>query len=335
LLENPTRIGLLSFAHGHAHSYTESLRRRRDVEVVGVYDTDVARGRLAATRHELPFYATVDALLAQELDGVIICAENANHWPLAQRAAGRVRGILCEKPITTTLADAQAMIDRCAETSTKLQIAFPVRYAPAVRWLKTQLDADAFGQVYAVQTTNHGSMPGGWFADPVLAGGGAVIDHTVHVIDLLRWLWQTEVTEVYAEVGHGLLHRGLAIDDVGLLSFRLANGIYGTLDTSWSRSRNYLTWGDVKIDLVAEKGVVYVDAFRQHITVSSHGAGKTRWEPWGSDMDQGLVNDFILMLRADHAPTITGEDGLRALEVALAAYQSAQSGQPVTLPLSS
>lgn len=90
-------------------------------------------------------------------------------------------------------------IDVCAAHSTRLQIAFPVRFSPPVQQLKAILDKDTLGRIYSVKTTNHGSMPGGWFVDKGLAGGGAVMDHTVHVIDLLRWFWNTKVTEVYAE----------------------------------------------------------------------------------------------------------------------------------------
>jgi predicted dehydrogenase len=139
------------------------------------------------------------------------------------------------------------------------------------------------------------------------------------------------VTEVYAEIGHNLLHPGLGIDDVGLLSFTLSNGIYGTLDTSWSRPKSYTTWGDVKIEVTAEKGLVLVDAFRQHLSVSSNKAGKTQWRHWGSNMDLGLVADFVEMIRTGREPSITGLDGLRALEVASAAYRSAESGQPVKI----
>jgi predicted dehydrogenase len=300
---------------------------------VGIYDDDTARGQRAADQHGVPLFVSTQALLHQGLDGVVICAENARHRAFVEEAAPLTRHILCEKPIATTLADAQAMIDVCARHGTKLQTAFPVRFSPAIQWLKTQIDKGELGQVFAVQTTNHSSMPGGWFADKQLAGGGAVMDHTVHVIDLLRWFWQTEVSEVYAEVGENLLYPGLDIDDVGLLSFRLANGIYGTLDTSWSRPRSYPTWGDVKIEVTAEKGVVLVDAFRQHLTVASNQVGKTQWHGWGSNMDQGLINDFIALTRSHREPSISGLDGLRALEVALAAYQSARTGQPVALPL--
>lgn len=327
----PLRVGMLSFAHGHADSYAASLLRLPAVQLVGIYDADIPRGQKAATRYATAFYPTPAALLDQSLDGVIICSENALHAPLVHLATGKVRAILCEKPIATTLADAQAMIDVCRDHQTWLQIAFPVRFSPPVQQLKAMLDRQELGRVYSVKCTNHGSMPGGWFQDPDLAGGGAVIDHTVHVIDLLRWFWQSEVAEVYAEVGIGLLHPGAAIDDAGLLSFRLANGIYGTLDTSWSRPPSYPTWGDVKIEVVGEKGVLTVNALNQHLSVSSEQWGKTRWLSWASDMDFGLIADFIDMIRSDRPPFITGEDGLAALQVALAAYQSAATTRPIQL----
>jgi len=330
-MKTPIRLGFFSFAHMHAVSYARSAQATPDVEIVGIYDDNPARSEEWAGKLQTRFFASADALLAENLHGAVICAENVYHRPLVEQCAGRVGAILCEKPIATTIPDAQAMIDICAATGTKLQIAFPVRFSQAVLHLKSQLDAGTLGEIYSAKCTNHGSMPGGWFTDQKLAGGGAVIDHTVHVIDVLRWLWGAEVTEVYAEIGDSLLHPGLGIDDAGLLSFRLSNGVYGTLDTSWSRPKSYPTWGDVKIEILGEKGLVRVDAFNQHLAVASDKTGKTNWAGWGSNIDAGLVADFVGMIREDRQPSITGYDGLKALEVALAAYESARVGRPVAL----
>jgi len=325
------RLGFFSFAHMHAVSYARSAQALPGVEIVGIYDANPARGEEWAEKLQTRFYAGADALLAEGLDGAVVCAENVNHRPLVEACAGRVGAILCEKPIATSIADAQAMIDICKKSETKLQIAFPVRFSQAIRQLKAQLDAGTLGEIYSAKCTNHGSMPGGWFTDQKLAGGGAVIDHTVHVIDVLRWLWGAEVTEVYAEIGDSLLHPGLGIDDAGLLSFQLSNGVYGTLDTSWSRPKSYPTWGDVKIEVLGEKGLVRVDAFNQHVAVSSDKTGKTSWAGWGSNIDAGLMADFVEMIREGREPSITGYDGLKALEVALAAYESARTGSPISL----
>lgn len=327
------KVGIISFAHLHAASYASCLQALPEVDFAGIYDDDLARGQSMAQRYGVPFFAELQTLLAAGLDGVIICSENAKHLGFVELAAGQVKAILCEKPIATSLADARTMIRTCAERGSKLQIAFPVRFSPPIVRLKELLDQGALGCLFMVKCTNHGKMPGGWFVDKAMAGGGAVIDHTVHVIDLLRWFFGTEVTEVYAEVGESLLHPDLDIDDAGLLSFKLANGLYGTLDTSWSRPKSYPTWGDVKLEIIGENGYVRVDAFKQHLTVSSDVLNRTYWVPWGSNADLGLIKDFALMISEGREPFITGEDGLKALEVALAAYESASIGKPISLPL--
>ena len=328
-----TRIGMLSAAHGHASSYATQLQAIEGVELAGIADDDAARGEAFAARFGTRVFPTAEALLAEQLDGVVICSENSRHRPLVELAAQHTRHILCEKPIATTLADAQAMIDTCAAQDARLQIAFPVRFSAPVIALKQLLDEQALGKIYSVKATNRGTMPGGWFVDPALAGGGAVIDHTVHVVDLLRWFWNAEVTEVYAEVGYDLLHPGLGIDDAGMLSFKLSTGAYATLDTSWSRPKSFPTWGDVTIEVVGERGLIRLDAFRQQVTVYSDRAGKAQWMEWGSNIDLGLMRDFVVMIRTGREPSITGQDGLKALEVALAAYRSAEVGQPVDVPL--
>ena len=326
------KVGILSFAHMHASSYADALLELSDVALTGVWDEDKERAATMAKRYETKTFDTPEALLESGLDGVIVCSENIHHRSLVELAAPRVPHILCEKPLATTLEDAWAMIETCERERAKLMTAFPVRFAPSVQRLKALLDEGALGPVISVNATNHGRMPGGWFLDAKLAGGGAVLDHSVHVADLLRWFWNTEFTEVYAEIGCGLLHEDVTIDDAGLLSFALANGAYGTLDTSWSRPPIYPTWGDVKLELVGENGLARVDAFRQHLTLTSEGGnGATRYVGWGSNADLGLVKSFVGMIREGYDPPISGEDGLRALQVALAAYRSAETNAPIKL----
>lgn len=326
-----TKIGMFSFAHMHAFSYAQCLQQLPGVEIVGIYDDENGRGQKMADQFNTTFYADAQALLDEKLDGVVICSENSKHRQMVELAAGQTPNILCEKPISTNLEDGQAIIDVCKEKNTRLQIAFPVRFSPPVQKLKEALDGDGLGKLISAKCTNHGSMPGDWFVDQELAGGGAVIDHTVHVIDLLRWFWGAEVTEVFAEVGDSLLHPELGIDDVGMLSFKLANGVYGSLDTSWSRPPSHNIWGDVRIEVLGVNGLLQVDAFSQNVSISSNAAGKNQLVGWGSNADLGLIKDFVGMVREDREPFITGYDGLKALEVALAAYESAKLGEPVSI----
>ncbi len=328
----PIRIGLCSMAHGHAFSYLKCLQTLPGVEVVGVWDEVPSVLKRVSDQFGVPTYSDLNALLISDLDAVIICSPNSRHRHHVEMSAVQVPNILCEKPIATSEADGLAMLEVCRDTDTRLQIAFPVRFAPAITEAKRFLDQGELGTVYSASCTNQGSMPGGWFVNSELSGGGAVIDHTVHVIDLLRWFWGTEVTEVYAEIGYSLLHPGLGIDDAGLLSFQLANGVYGTLDTSWSRPPAYRIWGNVSMDLVGSEGVLAVNAFGQALTLTSEDAGRTHLQPWGISPDMGLIRDFVDMIRLGREPSISGYDGLQATRVALAAYRSAKEGVPISLP---
>lgn len=327
-----TRIGILSFAHMHAAAYAHCLKQLANVEFVGIADEEASRGQAAATQFGTRFYPSYEALLAAGVDGVIVTSENAKHLPLVRMAAAAGADVLCEKPIATNMADGREIIRLCREAGVKLMIAFPVRYSPSVIALKKAVDSGQLGQIYAVKATNRGHMPGGWFTDLKLAGGGAVIDHTVHVMDLVNWFWHAPVRRVYAEVGQDLLWKE-GCDDAGIITFELANGIFGTLDTSWSRPRTFPIWGDVTMDIVAQGGLVQMSVFEQTVQAYSDREGAVSWTGWGSDPDLGLIKDFVDVVSSDREPPITGEDGLYALEVALAAYAAAASGRVVELPL--
>jgi len=322
------RVAILSFAHMHAWSYAAALQRAAGAELAAIWDDDAARGRAAAIRFSCAFEPDLDVLLRSDIGAVIITAENAHHEELAIRAAAAGKHILCEKPIATTVAGAEAMIAAAREAGVQLMVAFPCRYSPPVMRMKQALERGEIGEVLAIRGTNHGRMPGGWFTDRELAGGGAVMDHTVHVADLIRWFLGREFTSVFAEVGTRF--HDLRVDDCGMLAMEMEGGVFVTLDPSWSRPAAYPTWGDVTMEIVGTLGTMSLDAFSQNLNVYNNDDRVAAWVPYGADMDEGLVADFIRCATANVTPPITGEDGLRAMEVALLAYESARRGEPVT-----
>jgi len=246
-------------------------------------------------------------------------------------AAEAGKHVMCEKPIATTVADAWEMIDACRRHNVKLMTAFPCRYSPSMVLLKEQVDGGCIGEVLAMKGTNRGKMPGGWFIELDKSGGGAVIDHTVHVTDLMRWVTRSEPVEVYAEISNRM--HGDKYDDVGELTITFANGVFATLDTSWSRPKSFPYWGDVMLDVVGTGGVIQMNMFAQNMVHYSDEAMRVNWVHWGSNIDYQLVKDFVTSVAEDLPVSITGEDGMKALEVALAAYRSRDTGAPVKLPL--
>jgi predicted dehydrogenase len=327
------RIGILSSAHLHAAAYVGNLRSNPAVQFIGIADEDRERGEQFAAEFNAPFIASYQSLIEQS-DAVIVCSENARHFPLVKMAADARKHVLCEKPLATTLEDARAMVALCREKGVKLMTAFPMRFSTPLIEVKRTLDSGVLGRVYGCNTTNQGSCPKhvrGWFVDKELAGGGAVADHTVHVTDVLRWFFQEEVVEVYAETNHILYADEAEVETGGLIMLTFANGTFASIDCSWSKPRYYPTWGGVSLELVSEQGLVTADAFKQNITVYSHQHKRGLYNFWGSDADQAMIDEFVQAIQQDRDPAVTGEDGLRAVEVVLAAYQSADSGAPVRL----
>lgn len=326
------KIGMISFAHMHSFSYAECLKSLDNVKITAVSDRDWKRGRIMSKRLRAPYFKDYQDLLKEDVDAVVICSENALHKELTVAAAKAGKHILCEKPISTNLKDANSMIEAARENNVKLQIAFPCRFIPAMVWLKDFLSNGGVGEVLTISATNHGTMPGSWFVDKELSGGGAVIDHTVHIIDLIRWMLKIEVKEVYAEIDTSFFK--LKVDDCGILNMKFNSGIIASLDASWSRPvKSFPTWGDVTIRVKGTEGEVYVDSFAQHVKVYNNKQIRSSWQYWGDNMDMGLIKDFIRNVEEDRPASITGEDGLKAMEVALAAYKSSDSGLPVELPL--
>lgn len=327
------RIGILSFAHLHAEGYQANLRTIPGVELVGFSHASVDEGRRFAEMYQLRWFPKHQELLAEGLDGVLICAENANHRELAEIAAEANCQILCEKPIETNLADAEAMKEACDEHGIRFMTAFPMRFASSTRAVQAMIQRGEFGSVLGVNGINHSEIPKrhrAWFVDKELAGGGAVMDHTVHLVDLLRWYFAAEVVEVYAEVGFDSDDE--EIDIAGLLLLTLSNGVQASIDCSWSRPPGYPRWGHLKMEIVGEKRTALIDGFAEYLTLYSNGAPRSPgWIAFGADPNQAMIEEFLASIRDKREPCVTWKDGYEALRVALAAYESARTQQPVRL----
>ena len=329
------RVGIMSFAHMHAEGFVGNLRKVPGVELVGFSDEDAGRAAQVATDFDLRRFDRHEDLLDAGVEAVVVCAENARRRELVELAAAAGVHVLCEKPIEATLADAEAMQLACEATGVTFMTAFPMRFDASVVAVKRSLDRGELGALHAVNGINHAEIPRAhraWFADKELAGGGAVMDHTVHLTDLLRWMTGSEVTEVYAEVGNPFYPDDVEVDTAGLVTLTFANGVFAAVDCSWSRPTTYPRWGHLKMDLIGERGALTVDAFAQSLAAySRHLPRHPTWIGWGADPNQAMVEEFVAAIAEGRPPAVTWRDGYEALRVALACYASAASGQPVRL----
>ncbi|MFE5754656.1 Gfo/Idh/MocA family protein [Streptomyces massasporeus] len=337
------KVALFSFAHVHAATYMQLLRDRSDIELI-VTDPDAepgdpTRGKTLADELGVTYRADYEEVLAEQPRAVIITSENTRHRQLVEQAAAAGAHILCEKPLATTEPDALAMIDACEQAGVSLMTAYPVRFHPAFTALRHSLTAGSLGRLLSVHGVNNSSPPAlerSWFTDPALSGGGAVMDHTVHIADLLDVLLDGEQpTHVYAVANDHLspAHDGAAedVETAGLITLTYPRGIVTTIDCSWSHPATHPTWGGLSLTCVTERALVEFDAFPPLLTGYDTPRATPRWEPAATDLNAAMLNSFLTAARTGQRAHPDGHAGLRTLRIVLAAYESLRTGQPATI----
>lgn len=322
------RVAIVSFAHLHSQAYIANLRANRNVVFVGVYDPDDTRRAQYGSQLDVTTFASWEELLAAGIDAAIVCSENVHHRRDVERLAAAGVHVLCEKPLAISVEDAQAIVAACTAAGVTLMTAFPMRFSTPLAVAKQELENGAFGTLTSCVAVNQGQLPKrhrAWFVDAQLAGGGAVTDHVVHLADAMRWLTGSEVQSVYA-IANRIVHADQTeVETGGLVSLRFSNGVDVSIDCSWSRPLGYPTWGGLALRLITDRGAVDLDAFVQNSAYYGSGEPQVRWDYWGSDANQAMIDEFITAVAQQRTPLVTGQDGLRAVEVVAAAYRSIAS----------
>ncbi|MBI3456607.1 MAG: Gfo/Idh/MocA family oxidoreductase [Candidatus Rokubacteria bacterium] len=341
----PIRVGVLSFAHYHATFWSEAFRDSPLAEFVGIWDDHAARGAEAARRYGVRFWPELEPLL-EACDAVGITSETVHHARLAEAAAHRRCHILCEKPLATTLDDCDRIARAVAETGVVFMQSFPKRFDPVNHELERMVREGELGRLSLVRVRHghfHGLEPPftkEWYADPALGGGGALLDEGVHGADFLRWLFG-EPESVTAMISSATL--GLPVEDAGVALFRFPGGLLAELTTSWSFAA-----ADNSVELYGTGGAAVlsgVDLGSRDITPAGFlrtfrlGQSERRWTvspivprfKTGGFHQQNPVQFLEALSRGTPAP-ITLEDGRRAVELILAAYEAARTGRRQPLP---
>ncbi|WP_416903054.1 Gfo/Idh/MocA family protein [Micromonospora echinospora] len=245
-------IGVGSIADMHLAAYAANPR----VRLVGVYDLNAERGaQKAATFGVSRVHPTLDSLLADpEIDAVSICTWNDSHAEIATAALDAGKHVLVEKPLSRTVAEAEALVAAVERNDRHLEVGFVRRFGANARVLKSFVDDGMLGHVYHARATNIRRLgnPGGWFADSQRSGGGPLIDIGVHVLDLCWYFMGTPRAVTVSAVTHSLLGNRANVtslsrykvadydpsrsdvEDFAAALVRFDNGASLTLETSYS-----------------------------------------------------------------------------------------------------
>ncbi len=317
-------VAMMGVGHVHAPGYLQYLLSRSDIELVGVYDADAATARSTADRLGIAVFRSEDECV-ERCRAVVVCSEPTRQLALVRKAADAGLPTLCEKPLGTTPAESRELVELSERIL--LSVAFPVRYHAAATRLRQTIREGLLGSTPSVWATNRNSFPGGWFADPELAGGGCLLDHVVHVADLLRWIWDTEFVNVSAEAG--VLHRpGLTMEDTAIALVTCANGMIVTIDPSMSRPRGMPGALDLVMEVWGEHGKARLDIFADGIDMVDR-EGVLSHRHFDDAMSASMISAWIeAVLEGGPAP-VPARDAFSATALAFAARKAADTHRVV------
>ncbi len=334
--------GIVSTGMHPENKIAPAINDANDARLVAVYSRDQGRADDFAARHKADAaYSSLDNLLADSrVDAVFISSPNSLHAGQAIQAAEAGKHVLCEKPMTTTLEDAVAMVRACRDRGVKLGVGFELRHNPG-HILARDLVADGtLGRITMAQGQWGFGSRGQevfppreglrqWWDDPVAIGGASTLMGTgVHVMDLLRFVLGQEIVEVAAITDGQTANRPL--EQIAALSLRFSSGTLGTLVCGrlLPDTRNDLAIYGINGRFTTRETVW--EAQKGEIEVLSDTVNRAESYPdnyLGNFIAQ--TEDFQQAVVEDREPAATGVDGLRVVETTLAAIESARSGRIV------
>jgi 1,5-anhydro-D-fructose reductase (1,5-anhydro-D-mannitol-forming) len=330
------RWGLIG-ASAIAHEWViDAIRAVPGNEVVAVFSTDPARGARYASEHQIPaLHTSLAALLADpRVDAVYVSTTNQLHKEQTLAAAAAGKHVLCEKPLALSVADAREMIAACAAAGVVLGTNHHLREAASHRKIRELVQSGAVGVPRFAKVFHAGMLPAhlqGWRLRDPAAGAGAILDLTVHDADALRFILGAEPVEVVALTQQGGMASG-EIEDGAMTVVRFEGGVVAQLHDAFT-----VPFARTGIEVHGTEGSIYArDVMSQRpvgevLLRTARGEELLALEP--ESLYARTIRAFAAAAGGVGSPSCTGEDGARALAVALAALESARTGRRVPVRL--
>ncbi len=321
------------------------LDELEEARLVAVTSAREATGRKLAQRHGAKWHAELEGLLLRpDVDVVLICTPSGLHPDQAVAAARAGKHVITEKPMAITLEGADQMIHVCREAGVTLSVIFQYRFNRDALRLKRAVEIGVLGRpvmgnafVHWHRTQAYYGESGGWRGTWALDGGGALMNQSIHAVDLLQWiLGPVESICGYAET----LAHDIEAEDTASAALRFVSGALGTVQGTTSAHRD----SPLRIEIRGTEGSATLEGSR--LTVWEPGREEEVLSPRDLEVlpesraNESLgaahrrqLEEIFAALREGREPPIPGEEARKAVEIVLGIYRSAASGERVTFPL--
>ncbi|MBS3132150.1 Gfo/Idh/MocA family oxidoreductase [Candidatus Woesearchaeota archaeon] len=322
-------IGAGAMGKSHARVYSEL----ENADLVAVCDSDKKTADEIAAKYAVKAYYNYRKLLSSEkLDAVSICVPTKFHREVAVEAAARKVNMLVEKPIAPSMEDAEAIIEASKKANVKLMVGHIERFNPVIIELKKRIQNGELGKIYKVHCVRLSPFP------QRIVDVGVIVDFAIHDIDVLRHIAGSKIKRVYAETAQRI-HS--AHEDLLIGTMRFENGTLGVLNTNWLTPKKVR-----EITVTGEKGMFAANYITQEMNffeneftrqnLGYNGNFMNVIEGKASEVEiakkEPLKNEleaFLECIRENKPSPISGEEGMRTLEIAQKFLESAKKHEVV------
>lgn len=335
-------IGCGNIANLHA----QALRAISQARLVGFCGKGAERASSLAQKYGVEWTVDVASFLARpDIQAVTLCTPSGTHMELGCLAAAAGKHVLVEKPIDVTWGKARRLVEECEKRNVRLGVIFQSRFLPSVEWLKRALDGGRLGRILAADAQvkwfrsqqYYEAAP--WRGTLALDGGGALINQSIHTIDLLQHL-AGPVHSVFG-LAERQLHHSIEGEDTAVAVVKFRNGALGVIEGSTSiypgfsrrlelhgdKGSVLLEGNDIRLWAPMEKGDEEAELAALAGKDQSSGAADPMSLEIGGHQRQ--MEDFLDAISRNRPPRVDGREGLKALAIVLAIYRSAREKRMV------
>ena len=332
--------GFMGMLHARAFSQLP------DAHVPALADPALKSAPSLPDQQEKPgLYMDYSELLAREdVDAVVIATPEDLHRNAVEAAASAGKHILLEKPIATTLEDADAIIDAASEGGVKLMMAHILRFDTRYAQIRAAVTEGTIGKPLVCYARRNAPIQ----EARRLGGRVEVEDYiSVHDLDQAFWFFDDDAVHVSAEIVEGPVMEELGVHDFIWITVKFKGGGLAVIETGWGLSESMVQWkkpeswggfGDVCLQLIGERGSLYLNYRPMSLSAVDEEGWKfpdtVHWPQLHGEVVGAVLEEdryFLKVLRDEREIITRGEDGRRALEVVLAAKQSYTETRIVTL----
>ena len=306
-------IGVGAMGENHVRVY----HKMEEANLMGVSDVSEREKKKIEKKYGAKGYTDYCELLANpEIEVVSVCVPTTFHHAVVMEAIKHKKHVLVEKPIAFTLTEAEEMIAAAKEAGVILATGHVERFNPAVQKAKELIDDGVIGDIVSAFAKRVGPLP------PRIKDVGVSIDLAIHDLDIMNYLFEEEITQVYGTMNSSF--DDSEFEDHAEIMVSFDNESTGIIEVNW-----LTPYKRRELELTGTAGIISVDYIQQSIEVFGKFAQDI--EIVHEEPLKGELKSFLNSVVEEKEPVITGEDGLKALKMVIAANKSSKEHRPVSL----